>query len=44
VVNDEGKYLVMVRTQPDGSYKVARDIDNSSAPLAPPAEEPKKKQ
>jgi ketosteroid isomerase-like protein len=43
VMNDEGKYLVMVLKQPDGSYKVARDIDNSSVPLSP-AEEPKKKQ
>ena len=32
---DSGKYLVMLQRQADGSWKVARDIDNSSNP--PPA-------
>jgi ketosteroid isomerase-like protein len=41
-INDEGKYLVVVQRQTDGSYKVARDIDNSSMPLAPAGEASKK--
>ena len=41
-INDEGKYLVVFQRQSDGSYKVARDIDNSNAPLAPAAEPVKK--
>lgn len=43
-MNDEGKYLVVLLRQTDGSYKVARDIDNSSLPLTPAASEPSKKQ
>src|SRR6185295_1629548 len=31
---DRGKYLVILRRQPDGSWKVARDMDNSDRPLA----------
>jgi uncharacterized protein (TIGR02246 family) len=41
-INDEGKYLVVYQRQTDGSYKVARDIDNSSMPLAPGSEASKK--
>jgi uncharacterized protein (TIGR02246 family) len=43
-INDEGKFLVVLQKQADGSYKVARDIDNTSAPLPPAAAEPAKKQ
>jgi uncharacterized protein (TIGR02246 family) len=31
-VDDHGKYLVILQRQPDGSWKVARDMDNSSPP------------
>jgi uncharacterized protein (TIGR02246 family) len=34
-MNDAGKYLVLLKKQADGSWKVARDIDNSNTP--PPA-------
>ncbi len=34
-IEDSGKYLVILQRQPDGSWKVARDIDNSNGP--PPA-------
>lgn len=33
-VEDIGKYLVILQRQPDGSWKVARDMDNSDRPLA----------
>ena len=33
-VSDHGKYLVILQRQPDGSWKVARDMDNSDRPLA----------
>jgi len=33
-VSDHGKYLVVLQRQPDGSWKVARDMDNSDRPLA----------
>jgi uncharacterized protein (TIGR02246 family) len=33
-VDDHGKYLVVLQKQPDGSWKVARDMDNSDRPLA----------
>ena len=36
-ITDEGKYLVLLQHQSDGSWKVSRDIDNSSKPAAPPA-------
>jgi uncharacterized protein (TIGR02246 family) len=36
-VEDRGKYLVILQRQPDGSWKVARDMDNSDRPLAPNA-------
>jgi uncharacterized protein (TIGR02246 family) len=29
---DHGKYLVILRRQPDGTWKVARDMDNSDRP------------
>jgi uncharacterized protein (TIGR02246 family) len=35
-VVDTGKYLVVHRRQPDGSWKLARDIWNSSRPEAAP--------
>jgi uncharacterized protein (TIGR02246 family) len=31
-INDQGKYIVILQRQADGSWKVARDIDNSSNP------------
>lgn len=31
---DHGKYLVILERQPEGSWKVARDMDNSDRPLA----------
>jgi len=31
-VDDLGKYLVVLHRQPDGSWKVARDMDNSDRP------------
>ena len=34
----EGRYLVVLVKMPDGSWKVARDIDNAGAPPMPPAE------
>ncbi len=33
-VNDHGKYLVVLQQQADGSWKVARDMDNSDRPLS----------
>ena len=33
-VRDVGKYLVLWKKQPDGSYKIIRDIANSDAPAA----------
>lgn len=33
-ITDHGKYLVILQRQPDGSWKVARDMDNSDRPLA----------
>jgi uncharacterized protein (TIGR02246 family) len=33
-MDDYGKYLVVLQRQPDGSWKVARDMDNSDRPLA----------
>ena len=33
-VEDFGKYLVILQRQPDGSWKVARDMDNSDLPMA----------
>jgi ketosteroid isomerase-like protein len=31
-VHEVGKYLVVWKKQPDGSYKILRDIDNDDAP------------
>jgi uncharacterized protein (TIGR02246 family) len=33
-IADYGKYLVILQRQTDGSWKVARDMDNSDRPLA----------
>ncbi len=33
-VEDHGKYLVILQRQADGSWKIARDMDNSDRPLA----------
>jgi uncharacterized protein (TIGR02246 family) len=33
-INDYGKYLVILKRQPDGSWKVARDMDNSDRSLS----------
>jgi uncharacterized protein (TIGR02246 family) len=35
-VEDHGKYLVILRRLADGSWKVARDMDNSDLPLMSP--------
>lgn len=32
-IEDNGKYLVILQRQADGSWKVSRDMDNSSRPL-----------
>jgi uncharacterized protein (TIGR02246 family) len=32
-IEDHGKYLVILQRQADGSWKVARDMDNSDRPL-----------
>lgn len=45
-MNDQGKYLVLLQKQGDGSWKVTRDIDNSDLPMPmpppPPMPEPVK--
>jgi uncharacterized protein (TIGR02246 family) len=45
-MNDQGKYVVVLQKQSDGSWKVTRDIDNSDLPMPapppPPAPEPAK--
>ncbi len=33
-VEDHGKYLVILRREADGSWRVARDMDNSDRPLS----------
>lgn len=33
-IEDHGKYLVILRRQADGSWRVARDMDNSDRPLS----------
>lgn len=33
-LEDTGKYLVVLQLQPDGTWKVARDMDNSDRPAA----------
>ena len=42
-IPDSGKFIDIWRKQPDGSWKVARDIFNSDVPLAEPAPPAKKK-
>jgi len=39
-ISDEGRYIVMLEKGADGSWKVTRDIDNSSKPMATPAPPP----
>jgi uncharacterized protein (TIGR02246 family) len=36
MIMDQGKYLVILQKQTDGSWKVAREIGNSNVPLPPP--------
>ncbi len=36
-MEDSGKYLVILKRQADGSWKVYRDIDNSNNPIPAPA-------
>lgn len=38
-MNDQGRYLVILQRQADGSWKVARDMDNNDHPPAPPPPE-----
>jgi uncharacterized protein (TIGR02246 family) len=33
-IEDNGKYLVVLQQQPDGRWRVARDMDNSDRPAA----------
>ncbi len=33
VIEDNGKYLVILQRQADGSWKVSRDMDNSDKPI-----------
>jgi uncharacterized protein (TIGR02246 family) len=35
-IEDAGKYLVILKRQADGAWKVHRDMDNSNNPMAPP--------
>jgi uncharacterized protein (TIGR02246 family) len=35
MVMDQGKYLVILRKQPDGAWRVAREMGNSNIPLPP---------
>jgi uncharacterized protein (TIGR02246 family) len=35
-IEDQGKYLVILERQGDGSWKVARDMDNTNRPLPQP--------
>jgi uncharacterized protein (TIGR02246 family) len=35
-VKDEGKYLVLLQRQADGSWKLTHDIDNTNMPAPPP--------
>jgi len=37
-VSDNGRYIAIYRKQADGSWKVSRDIWNSSMPAPPPAQ------
>lgn len=39
-VHDTGKFLIIYQRQRDGSWKVARDIWNGSAPPLPPGRDP----
>ena len=34
---EQGKYIVILRRQADGSWRIAREIGNSNVPLPPPA-------
>jgi uncharacterized protein (TIGR02246 family) len=36
MIMDQGKYLVILQKQADGSWLVAREIGNSNVPLPPP--------
>ncbi len=39
-VSDRGKYVVILRRQPDGSWPAVIDMLNSDLPLATPEPEP----
>jgi uncharacterized protein (TIGR02246 family) len=41
ITDEQGKYIVVWKKQPDGSWKVAADIDNPDAPAVAPAPTPK---
>lgn len=41
-IEDSGKYLVILKRLPDGSWKVHRDMDNSNNPLPVPPGRKKK--
>jgi ketosteroid isomerase-like protein len=38
-IDDQGKYLVIFQRQADGSWRVARDMDNSNGRAAPNTDE-----
>ncbi len=38
-IDDQGKYLVILQRQADGSWQVARDMDNSNGRAAPNTDE-----
>jgi ketosteroid isomerase-like protein len=42
MIMDQGKYIVILRKETDGSWRVAREIANSNIPLPPPAAAPPK--
>ena len=39
-MNDQGKYIVIIQKQSDGSWKLTRDIDNSDLPMPMPTMTP----
>jgi uncharacterized protein (TIGR02246 family) len=40
MIMDQGKYIVILRKETDGSWRVAREISNSNIPLPPPPAAP----
>jgi uncharacterized protein (TIGR02246 family) len=42
MIMDQGKYLVVLQKQADGTWQIAREIGNSNVPLPPPPAPPQK--